>query len=270
MPRDGAGGYSLPSGNPVVTGTTISSTWANNTLTDIGTAIAGSISADGQTPWAGNQNANGARITSVGAASARTDAVQAAQVQDGSLTYLGAAAGTNTITASVSGLSAYAAGQVFRFIAATANTGPATLNINSIGAKAVTKNGAVALVGGEIQSGYVVTVGYDGTQFQLLHAVQQFAGAYTDVTASRAINTSYTNNTGRPLSVAVAVAGTVNNSTLALSWSIGGISTVSQTSVITSTPASNTQFGSTIIVPPGATYQLTVTQGSLLKWHEMS
>lgn len=53
MSRNGSGTYSLPAGNPVVTGTTISSTWANNTLTDMATAISGSIAADGQTPITG-------------------------------------------------------------------------------------------------------------------------------------------------------------------------------------------------------------------------
>ena len=53
MSRNGSGTYTLPSGNPVVTGTTISSTWANNTLTDIATALSGSIAADGQTPITG-------------------------------------------------------------------------------------------------------------------------------------------------------------------------------------------------------------------------
>jgi len=53
MSRNGSGTYTLPAGNPVVTGTTISSTWANNTLTDIATAISGSIAADGQTPITG-------------------------------------------------------------------------------------------------------------------------------------------------------------------------------------------------------------------------
>jgi len=53
MSRNGSGTYQLPAGNPVVTGTTISSTWANNTLTDIATAITGSIAADGQTPITG-------------------------------------------------------------------------------------------------------------------------------------------------------------------------------------------------------------------------
>jgi hypothetical protein len=54
MSRNGSGTYTLPSGNPVVTGTTISSTWANNTLTDIATALSGSIAADGQTPITGS------------------------------------------------------------------------------------------------------------------------------------------------------------------------------------------------------------------------
>ena len=53
MSRNGTGTYNLPAGNPVVTGTTISSTWANNTLTDIATALTNSVAADGQTPITG-------------------------------------------------------------------------------------------------------------------------------------------------------------------------------------------------------------------------
>lgn len=48
MPRSGSGTYSLPSGNPVVTGTTIESAWANNTLSDIATAMTDSLSRSGQ------------------------------------------------------------------------------------------------------------------------------------------------------------------------------------------------------------------------------
>ena len=53
MSRNGTGTYNLPAGNPVVTGTTISSTWANTTLTDIATALTNSVAADGQTPITG-------------------------------------------------------------------------------------------------------------------------------------------------------------------------------------------------------------------------
>jgi hypothetical protein len=47
MPRNGSGTYSLPSGNPVVPSTTIQSTWANSTLTDVGDALTGSLARDG-------------------------------------------------------------------------------------------------------------------------------------------------------------------------------------------------------------------------------
>lgn len=48
MPRNSSGTYSLPAGNPVVTLTVISSTWANTTLSDISTALTGSLDRSGQ------------------------------------------------------------------------------------------------------------------------------------------------------------------------------------------------------------------------------
>jgi len=65
MARNGSGTYSLPAGNPVVTGTTISSTWANNTLTDIATALTASVANDGQTPILANQDFGGFSITNL-------------------------------------------------------------------------------------------------------------------------------------------------------------------------------------------------------------
>lgn len=65
MSRNGSGTYSLPAGNPVVTGTTISSTWANNTLSDIATALTGSVASDGQTTMSGNLNMGNNEITNV-------------------------------------------------------------------------------------------------------------------------------------------------------------------------------------------------------------
>jgi hypothetical protein len=44
--RNSAGTYSLPAGNPI-TGGTISKTWANNTLADIGVELTGSLSRNG-------------------------------------------------------------------------------------------------------------------------------------------------------------------------------------------------------------------------------
>lgn len=48
--RNGSGTYSLPAGNPVVTNTTISSTWANTTLSDIGTELTNSLDRNGRGP----------------------------------------------------------------------------------------------------------------------------------------------------------------------------------------------------------------------------
>lgn len=70
MARNGSGTYSLVAGNPVVTGTTISSTWANNTLNDIATALTASVANDGQTPILASQNFGGFNITNLGSVTA--------------------------------------------------------------------------------------------------------------------------------------------------------------------------------------------------------
>lgn len=62
---------------------------------------------------------------------------------------------------------AYVAGQVFAFKANTTNTGAATLNVNSLGAKTIKKEHDVDLANGDIEAGQIVTVVYDGTQFQM-------------------------------------------------------------------------------------------------------
>lgn len=48
MPRNSSGSYSLPAGNPVVTHTTITSTWANSTLSDVGSEISSSLDRSGR------------------------------------------------------------------------------------------------------------------------------------------------------------------------------------------------------------------------------
>jgi len=78
--------------------------------------------------------------------------------------------GTNTIALAASRtMTAYAQGDLYTFKAGGTNTGATTLNVDSLGAKDVQFNGA-ACVGGEIVSGLMYTVVYDGTQFQLLNA----------------------------------------------------------------------------------------------------
>jgi len=77
--------------------------------------------------------------------------------------------GTNTITLTYTiAPTAYVQGDSFSFIAGGTNSGAATLNVNGLGAKAITKRGTAALTGGEILSGEIVNVRYDGTEFQLV------------------------------------------------------------------------------------------------------
>lgn len=168
MARNGSGTYSLPAGNPVVTGTTISSTTQNSTMSDIATALTNSVAANGETPITANLPMSGYKHTGVAVGSALTDYARLDQTQNATPQWLTSISGADTIVGTAAPVpSAYAAGQTFRFTSAGANTGAVTLNISSLGAKAITKNGTTALIAGDIPSGAVVTVTYDGTQFQL-------------------------------------------------------------------------------------------------------
>jgi hypothetical protein len=79
MSRNGSGVYSLPAGNPVVTGTSISSTWSNTTLADIATALTGSVASDGQTPMTGALDMNSQKIINLLAGTTTGDAVNYTQ-----------------------------------------------------------------------------------------------------------------------------------------------------------------------------------------------
>jgi hypothetical protein len=89
MSRNGSGTYTLPAGNPVVTGTTITSSWANTSLSDIASALTGSVAADGQTPMSGNLNMTNNIIENVADAIASGDAVSVNFLQTGTYTING-------------------------------------------------------------------------------------------------------------------------------------------------------------------------------------
>jgi hypothetical protein len=170
MPYDGTGQFTLVPGNPVVTGTIISSTWANSTLEDIANnGLSNAMTKDGQTEPIANIPMNGFRLTNLGLATAAGDGVPAGQVQSGGLLWLTNVSGTETITATAQpDFTAYVAGQTFRFASVGANaTTAVTLNVNGAGAKPVTKSGDSPLAPGDIANGAAVTVTYDGTRFQL-------------------------------------------------------------------------------------------------------
>jgi hypothetical protein len=80
MAFNGSGVFTLVAGNPVVTGTTISSTWANNTLSDIATGLSTTITKDGQTTPTANIPMGGFKFTGLGAGTAAGNSLRFEQL----------------------------------------------------------------------------------------------------------------------------------------------------------------------------------------------
>jgi hypothetical protein len=168
--------------------------------------------------------AGGYKITGLANGSAATDSATLGQVQAGAVTLLGGVAGTvDVITATTSpAIAAYVAGQAFRFVSTGANTGAVTLNLNGLGAKAVTKQGTTALAAGDIPSGAVAEVVYDGTQFQLIN-VGSLTPTLTSITLGSGANSTTvtaTTDTRTSSTTAVPTATVTNTTTDAASASL--------------------------------------------------
>lgn len=90
----------------------------------------------------------------------------------GATNYCGLATGTANaivLTPAVP-VASYAAGLSLAFIVATTNTGATTVNASGLGAVSIFKEGPtgpIALTGGELVAGNLVSIRHDGTQFQL-------------------------------------------------------------------------------------------------------
>ena len=168
MPRNGSGSYNLPQ-PPFQPNTTIQSAVMNSNLNDIATAIGNSLAKDGQTTPTANLPMGSFKHTGVANATARNHYAAVGQVQDNGFNWCGTAGGTpDGITlAPAVGITAYAAGQTFWFVPASANTGAVTVAISGLAAKSITKAGATALIAGDLSTIRIYQITYDGTQFQL-------------------------------------------------------------------------------------------------------
>jgi hypothetical protein len=71
---------------------------------------------------------------------------------------------------------AYTNGMLINFMANTANTGAATINVNSLGVKSIVKEGSLALSDNDIKALQIVQVIYDGTNFQMLSPTSYLLG----------------------------------------------------------------------------------------------
>jgi hypothetical protein len=172
------------------------------------------------------------KITGLGAGTATTDAVRLGQLQNFGINTLITVAGTDTITGTVSpSLTAYTAGQIFSFVVGTTNTGAVTLNIDGLGAKAVTRTGSVALVAGGMVTGQVALVEYDGTRFQLLDP-----NAFTDLLVSGLLTATNVTASGL-LTVTTYVESVVAIGTVTSSSTLSLTSGTVQTATLTASTA---------------------------------
>jgi hypothetical protein len=183
MSYNGSGAFSInTAGQPVAADTSISSTVFNALTADLATGLSTAICKDGQTTITANIPLSTFKLTGVGNGTDKQDAATIANIVAGTGIYVGTVGGTAdviTLTASPA-VTAYAAGQRFFFVAGGTNTTNVTVNVSSLGAKALTKTGTNALTAGDIVSGMIVSMVYDGTRF-ILDSYRPFSGTWTPV-----------------------------------------------------------------------------------------
>jgi hypothetical protein len=219
MSYNGSGTFNVYTpGNPVVTGTTISSTWANNTLSDLATGLSTAITKDGQTTVTANIPFAGYKLTGVGAATDRTDAATLANIQDGTGVYVATVGGTaDAITLTPSpAIAAYAVGQRFVFVPGAANTGAATVNVSGLGAGALQKGG-VALGAGAIANGSPIEVLVTAAT-----PVFEIVGTGSYVGSGSITTSGLTMSTDRILGRTTASTGAVEEITVGSGLSLSG------------------------------------------------
>lgn len=101
-------------------------------------------------------------------ATVETDKLNISDFQNGTKTYQASSTGNDSYAITLSPApSSYQVGMTFRFMADVANTGTATLNVNWLGAITIKKQHDQTLGDGDIEANQIVTVTYDGTNFQM-------------------------------------------------------------------------------------------------------
>lgn len=166
------------------TGTLVRSTSPVLVTPALGTPVSGNITnctgspVLGWNPPTADLPMNGHKFTNISDGVTANEFASFGQAQNSDGTFLTSVAGTNAITATLPVLSAYALGQIFTLIPAVTNTGPVTININGLGAVAITQNAGAALTGGELVAGAVYPLIYTGSGFLFSNPVSTPKGGY--------------------------------------------------------------------------------------------
>jgi len=185
MSYNGSGTFQLVAGNPVVTGTVISSTAMNNTLSDIATGLSTAVTKDGQTTPTANIPMGGFKLTGLGAATTNGDALRYENIASisssigtsiQSQTYVSYTTGGSSTAYTLTptpAITAYAAGQSFWVIFHTASGAAPTLAISGVATPPnlvrETATGTLAnIAASEIPAGSYQVVGVSATQYKVI------------------------------------------------------------------------------------------------------
>lgn len=88
--------------------------------------------------------------------------------------------------------------------------------------------------------------------------------SWQNMTSSRALNTNYTNTTGKPIAVNIESTGTSNNM-IWITATVDGVSFI----VANDGSAGSLRGAGNFIVPTGSTYKVAIATTSLASWHEL-
>jgi hypothetical protein len=153
---------------------------------DLADGINSTLEKSGSNAATGNLDLGSKRITLLADGTAKTDAATVNQIQSNGPAYQ--ASDTGTANAHVIALSpaitAYASGQKVTFKSGAASTTASTLNVNGLGVKAIKKLHDQDIASGDIESGSIVTVVYDGTNFQMTSQTATSASAAPEAATS--------------------------------------------------------------------------------------
>lgn len=142
----------------------------------------------------------------------------------------------------------YAAGMAVSFKAVNANTGASTLNVNGLGVQAIKQPGGAALTAGDILAGQMVTVVYDGTNFQMISP----QGPATAANTAKAIMKRDASGQVAATTFTGALAGNATTATTATNIAGGAAGSVPY----------QTGSGATSLLAAGSANQVMGFQGS--------
>ena len=150
-------------------GTKILATRHDTNDQDMADGINSTLEKSGSNAATGNLDIGSNRITLVADGTAKTDVATVNQIQSDGPAFQATDTGTaNTyVIALTPAITAYAAGQEITFKAGAASTTASTLNVNTLGVKALKKLHDQDIASGDIETGSIVTAVYDGTNFQI-------------------------------------------------------------------------------------------------------